>query len=212
MHVFSPAAADFHRPAALTDFLARLLHCAADGISLARDGFGRPVAARPPADTGWPPGARLCLAAGDDPDRPLLALARDVPVALSVHTVPRGPVGELLLPFTPLERACLRRAPADGRARRLARLWTRKEAALRLAGRCGLAAAAEVDALSGAGPEAGAATVRLPDAVAAAGGCGPVAYVRDLPAGPDRVACAASSAPLPGIRLWDAHAAEGPVL
>ncbi|MCK7623791.1 4'-phosphopantetheinyl transferase superfamily protein [Streptomyces sp. RS10V-4] len=207
MHVFSPAAADFHRPAALTDFLARLLRCAADGIALTRDDFGRPVAARPPAGTGWPPGARLCLAAGDDPDRPLLALARDLPVALSVHPVPRGPIGELLLPFTPSERASLRGAPAEGRARRLARLWTRKEAALRLAGRCGLAAAGEVDALGGA--RDGAAAVRLPASVAAAGGCGPVAYVRDLPAGPDRVACAATPAPPAGIRLWATDGAAG---
>ncbi|MFJ5679996.1 4'-phosphopantetheinyl transferase superfamily protein [Streptomyces sp. NPDC093097] len=180
-----------------------MLRCPADGISLARDDFGRPVSARPPASAGWPPDARLFLAVGDDADRPLLALARDLPVALSVHTVPRGPLGELLLPFTPLERASLRQVPAADRARQLTRLWARKEAVLRLAGRGGLAVADEIDALSGA-PD-GDGTVLLPPSLAAAGGaCGPVVYVRDLPAGPDRVACVATSAPARGVRLWDA--------
>ncbi|WP_189299438.1 4'-phosphopantetheinyl transferase superfamily protein [Streptomyces albospinus] len=195
-----------------------MLQCSADDISLTRDDFGRPVSAEPPGYTGWPPGARLCLALGDDAGRRLLALARDVPVALSVHTVPRGPVSELLLPFTALEREFVRRAPAERRARRLARLWTRKEAALRLTGRGGLATADEIDALGGAREADG--TVALPVSVTRSGGSaygggahggtahGGLAYVRELPAGPGRVACAATAAPVPGVRLWGPSALD----
>ncbi|MFE6686117.1 hypothetical protein ACFVFQ_06525 [Streptomyces sp. NPDC057743] len=185
-----------------------MLHCPADDISLTRDDFGRPVSARPPADADWPPDAELFLAVGDDPDHRLVALARDLPVALSVHPVPHGPLGELLLAFTSLERESLRRAPAADRARQLARLWARKEAALRLVGQGGLAAADEIDALSGAPADGG--TVRLPPALTDAGGApGPVAHVRDLPAGPDRVACAATPAPARGVRFWGANAPGG---
>ncbi|WP_043265117.1 4'-phosphopantetheinyl transferase superfamily protein [Streptomyces sp. CT34] len=197
-----------------------MLQCSADDISLTRDDFGRPVSATPPGYTGWPPGARLCLALGDDPGRRLLALARDLPVALSVHTVPRGPVSELLLPFTALEREFARRAPAERRARRLARLWTRKEAALRLTGRGGLATADEIDALGGAREADG--TVPLPASVARPAGPGygggasagtahgGLAYVRELPAGPGRVACAATAAPVPGVRLWGPAVLDSP--
>ncbi|MGW1377106.1 4'-phosphopantetheinyl transferase superfamily protein [Streptomyces sp. NPDC002446] len=159
------------------------------------DGFGRPAFAEPPAGTGWPPGARLCLGVTADPGQQLLALMRDLPVALSVHTVPRGPVGQLLLPFTPLERRHIQEAPADRRARRLAQLWTRKEAALRLTGPGGLATADEIDALS----EARDGKVVIPASRAHPGG---VAYVRDLPAGPRTVACAATTAPAAGVRIW----------
>ncbi|MFB7635693.1 hypothetical protein ACFC0M_32725 [Streptomyces sp. NPDC056149] len=208
LHIFSAETRDIRRPDGLLDFLATLLHCPADGISLTRDDFGRPVSARPPADTDWPPDAGLFLAVGDDPDHRLVVLARDLPVALSVHPVPRGPLGELLLPFTPLERESLRRAPAADRARQLTRLWVRKEAVLRLAGRGGLAAVDEIDALSGAGADDDA--VRLPPALTDAGGAlGPVVHVRDLPVGPGWVACAATPAPARGVRLWGANASGG---
>ncbi|MEU5210762.1 hypothetical protein [Streptomyces sp. NPDC020742] len=170
------------------------------------DGFGRPVFAEPPPSIGWPPGARLCLGIAADPARQLLALTRDLPVALSVHTVPHGPVGGLLLPFTPLERRHVQEAPADRRARRLAQLWTRKEASLRLTGPGGLALADEVDALS----EARDGKVVIPPSPVHPGG---VAFVRDLPGGPQTVACAATAAPAPGVHLWRADASgalDGP--
>ncbi|MFE0187211.1 4'-phosphopantetheinyl transferase superfamily protein [Streptomyces sp. NPDC058989] len=160
-----------------------------------RDGFGRPAFAEPPADTGWPSGARLCLGVTADPGRQLLALMRDLPVALSVHTVPPGPVRELLLPFTTSERRHIQEVPADRRAHRLAQLWTRKEAALRLTGPGGLATVDEIDALS----EARDGKVVIPASRAHPGG---VAYVHDLPAGPQTVACAATTAPAPGVRMW----------
>ncbi|MEU9122489.1 4'-phosphopantetheinyl transferase superfamily protein [Streptomyces sp. NPDC048506] len=178
----------------MADFLGRLLQCSPADIPVIRDGFGRPVSAEPPAVTGWPPGARLCLGIATDRDRQLLAVTRDLPVALSVHTVPHGPIGELLLPFTPLERRYVQESPAARRAHRLAQLWTRKEAALRLTGRGGLATADEIDALS----EARDGKVVVPASLAYPGG---VAYVRDLPAGPRAVACAATAVPAPGVRI-----------
>lgn len=156
-----------------------------------------------PAATGWPPGTRLCLGIAADPDRQLLAVTRDLPVALSVHTVPHGPVSELLLPFTLLERSYVQAAPAARRALRLAQLWTRKEAALRLTGGGGLATADEVDALS----EARNGKVVVPASPAHPGG---VAYVRDLPAGPRMVASAATTAPAPGVRIWPPNSLEAP--
>lgn len=195
LHIFSPTAGDIREGACLTAFLCELLHCSPRDIPLTRDGFGRPVFTEPPAATGRPAGTRLGLGIGADAGRQFLAVARGLPVALSVHTVPQGPVGELLLPFTPLERGYVQEAPADRRAHRLAQLWTRKEAALRLTGRGGLAAADEIDALS----EARDGKVVIPPSPTHPGG---IAYVRDLPAGPRTVACAATSAPVPGVRIW----------
>ncbi|MEU5237851.1 hypothetical protein ACFW9M_00020 [Streptomyces lydicus] len=167
------------------------------------DGFGRPVFAEPPPGIGWPPGARLCLGIAADPARQLLAVTRDLPVALSVHTVPHGPVGQLLLPFTELERRHVQDAPIGHRARRLAQLWTRKEASLRLTGPGGLAIADEIDALS----EARDGKVVIPASLAHPGG---IAYVRDLPAGPQTVACAATAAPAPEVRIWRPDCLDAP--
>lgn len=196
LHIFSNVPVDIRRPDCLTAFLGRLLHCSPSDMRVTRDGFGRPVCAEQPA-AGRRPGTRLCLDAGGDTGRRFLALIRDLPVALSVHTVPRGPVGELLLPFTPLERDYVQEAPAGRRGRRLAQLWTRKEAALRLTGRGELAAADAIDALSGVRE----GKVVIPGSAAGPGG---TAYVRELPAGPQTVACAATSAPAPGVRIWRA--------
>lgn len=203
LHIFSNVPVDIRQPDCLTEFLGRLLHCSPGDIRMTRDGFGRPVCAEPPAAAGRRPGTRLCLAAGADTDRRFLALIRDLPVALSVHTVPRGPVGELLLPFTPLERDYVQEAPAGRRGRRLAWLWTRKEAALRLTGRGELAAADAIDALSGARE----GRIVIPGSAAGPGG---TAYVRELPAGPQTVACAATPAPAPGVRIWRASPPYAP--
>jgi len=209
LHIFTNIPVDIRRTHGLTEFLGRLLRCSPGDIRVTRDGFGRPVSAEPPATVGRTAGARLCLAAGGDTGRQFLALIRDLPVALSVHTVPRGPVGELLLPFTPLERGYVQEAPVDLRARRLARLWTRKEAALRLTGRGELAAADAIDALSGARD----GRVEIPGSPAGPGSParpGGTAYVRELPAGPQTVACAATSSPVPGVRIWRAQAPDAP--
>ncbi|SEE76093.1 4'-phosphopantetheinyl transferase superfamily protein [Streptomyces sp. 2112.3] len=204
LHIFSNVPVDIRQPDCLTAFLGRLLHCSPGDIRVTRDGFGRPVCAESPAAVGRRPGTRLCLDAGADTGRRFLALITDLPVALSVHTVPRGPVGELLLPFTPLERSYVQEAPAGRRGRRLAELWTRKEAALRLTGRGALAAADAIDALSGARE----GKIVIPGSAAGPGG---TAYVRELPAGPQTVACAATPAPVPGVRIWRANAPYGPV-
>ncbi len=195
LHIFWSDGEDIRQPHCLTEFLGRLLQCSPRDIPVTHDGFGRPVSAAPPAAAGWPPGARLCLGIATDPGRQFLAVSRDLPVALSVHTVPRGPVGELLLPFTSLERRYVQEAPEDRRAHRLAQLWTRKEAALRLTGRGGLALADEIDALS----EARDGKVVIPASLAHPGG---IAYVRDLPTGPRTVASAATLAPASGLRVW----------
>lgn len=195
LHIFSNVPVDIRQHDCLKAFLGRLLHCSASDIRVTRDGFGRPVCAEPPAVAGRRPGTRLCLDAGADTGRRFLALIMDLPVALSVHTVPRGPVGELLLPFTPLERGYVQEAPVGRRGRRLAQLWTRKEAALRLTG-CGeLATADAIDALSGVRE----GKIVIPGSATGPGG---TAYVRELPAGPKTVACAATPAPAPGVRIW----------
>lgn len=202
LHIFSNVPGDIRQPDCLTAFLGRLLHCSPGDIPVTRDGFGRPVFAAPPAATGWPPGTRLCLDAAADTGRQFLVLTRDLPVALSVHTVPRGPVSELLLPFTPLERGYVQEAPPGRRAQRLAQLWTRKEAALRLTGRGELAAAAAIDALSGARE----GKIVIPGSPARPGR---TAYVRDLPVGPQTVACAATSALAPEVRFWRVNCPDG---
>ncbi len=210
LHIFANIPVDMSRAHGVTEFLGRLLRCSPGDIRVTRDGFGRPVCAEPPAAVGRATGGRLFLDAGGDPGRQFLALVRDLPVALSVHTVPRGPVGELLRPFTPLERGYVQEAPMGLRARRLARLWTRKEAALRLTGRGELAAADAIDALSGARD----GRIDIPGTPAGPGSPvrpGGTAYVRELPAGPQTVACAATPSPVPGVRLWRTEPAADPV-
>lgn len=160
--------------------LSRLLMRPPDDIRLTRDDLGRQK---------WEAGP-LGLAVCRDEGGLLVALARGLSVALSAVTVPASVDAEVLLPFSRTERAFAGEAAAGRRPLLLARMWARKEAALRLAGRGAFALAAEVDVLA-AGPEGRVA-------VPASGpwDAGGVAYVRDLPCGAGTAAAVAASAPV----------------
>ncbi|WP_030764450.1 hypothetical protein [Streptomyces sp. NRRL F-2664] len=160
--------------------LGRLLMRPPDDIRLARDDLGR---------QRWDAGP-LGIAVCRDEGGLLVALARGLSVALSAVGVPGSVEAEALLPFSRTERAFAGAAAAGRRPLVLARLWARKEAALRLAGRGALARAAEVDVLA-AGPDG---RVAVP-ASGPFGGSG-VAYVRDLPAGAGTAVAVAASAPV----------------
>ncbi|MGJ0151790.1 hypothetical protein ACR3S4_07700 [Streptomyces sp. CH8.1] len=160
--------------------LGRLLMRPPDDIRLTRDDLGR---------QRWDAGP-FGLAVCRDDGGLLVALARGLSVALSAVTVPGSVEAEALLPFSRTERAFAGEAPAGRRSLVLARMWARKEAALRLAGRGAFALAAEVDVLA-AGPDG---RVALP--ASGPWGASGVAYVRDLPAGAGTVAAVAASAPV----------------
>ncbi|MFD6226825.1 hypothetical protein ACFWFZ_08075 [Streptomyces sp. NPDC060232] len=160
--------------------LARLLMRPPHDIRLTRDDLGR---------QRWDAGP-LGLAVCRDEGGLLVALARGLSVALSAVTVPSSVEAEALLPFSRPERAFAGEAAAGRRPLVLARMWARKEAALRLAGRGAFALAAEVDVMA-AGPDG---RVALP--ASGRWNAGGVAYVRDLPAGVGTAAAVAASAPL----------------
>ncbi|KJK51629.1 hypothetical protein [Streptomyces sp. NRRL F-4428] len=162
--------------------LARLLMRPPHDIRLTRDDLGR---------QRWEAGP-LGLAVCRDEGGLLVALARGLSVALSAVTVPCAVDAEALLPFSRTERAFAGEAAAGRRPLVLARMWARKEAALRLAGRGAFALAAEVDVMA-VGPEG---RVALP--ASGPWSAGGVAYVRDLPAGAGTAAAVAASGPLRG--------------
>lgn len=160
-------------------------------VPLARDALGR-FRLR-----DGPFGLAVCGDAG----RLTLALVSGCSVALSLHEVPgSGQLGPAM-PFTERERRWARAAPEGRRAERLARLWTRKEAALRLMG-SPLSAAAESDALAPDG--LGDVLLRRPERVAwsAPLGSPQEAYVRSLAAEPGLAAAAATSAPVTRVCMW----------
>ncbi len=165
---------------AVRALLAGLSRRPPDDIRLARDDLGR---------LRWEAGS-LGVAICRDEGGMLVALARGMSVALSAVAVPGSVGAEALLPFSRSERAFAGEAPAGQQSFLLARMWARKEAALRLAGRGGFALAAEVDVL-GAGPDG-----RVVIPASGPFGGGGVAYVRDLSAGPGAVAAVAASAPV----------------
>ncbi|WP_369272584.1 4'-phosphopantetheinyl transferase superfamily protein [Streptomyces sp. R11] len=146
---------------------------------------------------GGPFGLAVCGDAG----RLTLALVRGCSVALSLHEVPRSAQFGPAMPFTEGERRWAHAAAEGRRAERLARLWTRKEAALRLLG-SPLSVAGELDALASDGP--GGALVRRPERAAwsAPVGSPEEAHVRNLEAEPGLAAAAATSAPVARVRTW----------
>ncbi|WP_405438993.1 hypothetical protein OG373_15935 [Streptomyces avidinii] len=160
--------------------LARLSMRPPDDIRLARDDLGR---------LRWEAGS-LGVAICRDEGGLLVALARGMSVALSAVAVPGSVEAEALLPFSRSERAFAGEATAGRRSSVLARMWARKEAALRLSGRGGFALAAEVDVL-GTGPDG-----RVVIPASGPFGGGGVAYVRDLSAGAGTAAAVAASAPV----------------
>ncbi|QRX94981.1 4'-phosphopantetheinyl transferase family protein [Streptomyces noursei] len=176
--------------------LARVLNQPESETVLSHDRFGRPQL------QGSPFGLCLCR----DDGRLIVALAHGMSVAVSAHTVPEALGDAALLAFDPAERRLLNSAPEQGVPRLAAQLWTRKEAALRLAGPGMLALAGETRTLPGAhGGE-----VVLPG-----GQHGPRSVqVRDLPTGDGGwVASAATSAPVRTVRAWRlTHPESEPVM
>ncbi|MDT9692109.1 4'-phosphopantetheinyl transferase superfamily protein [Streptomyces sp. P9(2023)] len=120
-------------------------------------------------------------------------------VALSAHPVPEGFKGTAFLPFTETERRVVGLSPEHQRPRCLARIWARKEAALRLAGPGALSLADQVNALPGGrGGE-----VLVPEPLPGGGHRLRGAYVVDLPdSGGEWVASAATSAPVRTVSMW----------
>ncbi|KOU14569.1 hypothetical protein [Streptomyces sp. WM6368] len=175
-----PGAPEGDDDRAVRDLLACLSRRPPDDIRLARDDLGR---------LRWEAGS-LGVAICRDEGGMLVALARGMSVALSAVAVPGSVEAEALLPFSRSERAFAGEATAGQRSFLLARMWARKEAALRLAGRGGFALAAEVDVL-GAGPDG-----RVVIPASGPFGGGGVAYVRDLSAGAGAAAAVAASAPV----------------
>lgn len=169
----------------LADLLGRREH----EVPLSRDGYGRLRV------DGLPIGLTIC----DDGGRLGVALASGTQVALSAHPVPRAFAAPAYLPFTEHERRTADLAPDHQRPRFLARLWARKEAALRLAGPGRLSLADQVDALPGGwGGE-----VLVPEPLPGGGQRLRGAYVVDLPETQGGwVAAAATSAPLRAVRVW----------
>ncbi len=173
-------------PGRLHALVAWLLDCSPCEVRSTRDDFGRSRLSAGPLD----------LTVCRDEGGLLIACARGASVALSVSTVPSSLDAWAWLPFGAAERARAEAAPAAHRAALLTQWWTRKEAALRLTGRGGLAFAAEVDVL-GAGPKG---AVAVPETgILGAGG---VAYVQDLPTDPDTAASVAASQPVSEVVVW----------
>ncbi|MFH8407835.1 hypothetical protein ACH4FX_24015 [Streptomyces sp. NPDC018019] len=174
------------RPGRLLALAAWLLDCSPCDLRSVRDGFGRTRLSA----------GQLNVTVCRDEGGLLIACARGASVALSASTVPPSLDAWAWLPFSAAERARAEAAPAAHRAALLTQWWTRKEAALRLTGRGGLAFAAEVDVL-GAGPDGG---IVVPETgILGAGG---VAYVQDLPTAPDTAASVAASQPVHEAVVW----------
>ncbi|MER7402466.1 hypothetical protein ABT373_08205 [Streptomyces sp. NPDC000070] len=172
--------------------LGRILGIRPDEVPLERDALGRLGLREGP----------FGLAVSGDTGRFTLALARGRRVALSVLEVPRTAGPEPWPAFGSRERRWAQAAPEGGRAERLARLWTRKEAALRLMG-SPLSAAAELDA-SGTGERGGPVVLRRPahGMWPAPPGAPDEAYVQDLCVGTGLAAAVATSGPAVRARMW----------
>ncbi|WP_424890433.1 4'-phosphopantetheinyl transferase superfamily protein [Streptomyces sp. XH2] len=178
-------------PGWLRALLGRLLGRPAEEVPLVRDQYGRPRL------EGLPIGLCVCR----DDGRLIVALAHRMTVAVSAHCVPEVFSGAAFLPFTPRERQVVDSVQEPQQPWLLARLWARKEAALRLWGPGRLSLADEVNALPGG--RGGA--VLVPGPVPGSGHALRRAYVVDLPtAVPDRVVSAATSGPLRTVRTWQA--------
>jgi hypothetical protein len=186
---------DKERP--LRRVLGRILGVGAEDVPLERDVLGRLGLARGP----------LGLAVCADEGRLTVALARCRSLALSLHRVPRAPDGMFRLPFSEAERRWADAAPAGGVMTRLACMWTRKEAALRLVG-SPLSAAAELDVVTGGRGSEVILSRPVRGAWPAPAGTPDVAYVRDLDAGSGLVAAVATSAPVARARTWRLDWAE----
>lgn len=194
LHVFSVrldrrAAGARGRWAALRAFLGQLMDLPEREVPLRRDAYGRPELE----------GSSVDIAVCPDERRQFVALAGGSAVAVSGHGVPSLLDEEAFLPFSRSERLFVDEAPEEERSRRLAQLWTRKEASLRLSGHGRLALAGEVDALI----QHREGRVLLPPASGGGESADPpVAYVYDVPAEPGLAASVATSSEMRRVFVW----------
>ncbi|WP_158844555.1 hypothetical protein [Streptomyces sp. NRRL WC-3742] len=177
---------------AVRRMIGRMLGIAQQDVPLGRDPLGRPRL------DGWPLGLAVCFDSG----RLTVALARDMTVALSLQEILHCWSSADLLALTSTESTWVTEAPGKLACERLTRLWTRKEAALRLGGGP-LAAASETEVLAD-GRDGKVALPVVPRAAShwAPTGSPAVAYVRDLTARPGIAAAAATSERIDGVRSW----------
>ncbi|MDJ1136541.1 4'-phosphopantetheinyl transferase superfamily protein [Streptomyces iconiensis] len=119
-------------------------------------------------------------------DTLITVLARSTNIAVGAHPVPSRVTDDILLPFSQEERDFIDTVSLRCRARWVARLWARKEAALRLDGPGSLGLAAETNTLLGGALDG---TVTLPPAPSGLNGVS-TAYVHDIASHPEPIAAA----------------------
>lgn len=167
--------------AAVRWLLGQLMGCARDEVRLRFDSYGRPVLAD----------GSLHLGVSRDADYLLVAIAR-ARLAASVHWVPPAYDDAALAPLTAVEQRLLSCLPAEARTSFITRLWTRKDAALRLCRRR-LSGADQVEVLV----EGGSGTVLVPD-----GSGNATVVVTDLPGVDNTVAAVATWHRPRAVRFW----------
>lgn len=154
-------------------------------VELHNDPYGRPVL----------PGADLELAVARHGERLLLTVARGVRLAVSLQPVPDR-IGEIhLYPLTWRERRHLAQLAECHRATALARTWTRKDAALRLAAPGTPAEANRVQTLV----EGSSGPVVVPEPT---GSDSVVVTVYDLPGVDGLAAAVATAGPVEQVCAW----------
>lgn len=168
----------------------------ADEARLREDPYGRVVGTGPDVD----------VAVWGRESRQYVAVVRGTSVALSGSLIPQQLDASSLLPFTAPERSFIAEAPAPLRSSRLTRLWTRKEASLRLTGG-GLSRAGLVDVLY----EGGGGRVDVPGCGISAWQESGVAYVHDVPAEAGLMVSVATGRPVREVFVWQLDHTEVPV-
>ena len=169
--------------AAVRWLIAQLTGCDNDEVQLCFDSYGRPVLAD----------GTFYLGVSRDADDLLVAIAR-ARVAASMHWVPPAYDDAALSLLTPLERRLVARVTPEARAHVITRLWTRKDAALRLCRRR-LLGAGQVEVLV----EGGSGTVLVPGS---SGQGHATVVVTDLPVIDNAVAAVATWHRPRVTRLW----------
>lgn len=168
----------------------------ADGASLSSDPYGRVTG------TGKDVSVAVCI----EEERQFVAVTQGTPVAVSGRQVPGWVDAPSLRLFSSLERSFIEAAPDELRISRLARLWTRKEASLRLCGG-GFSRADEVDVLC----EDRDGRVVIPEDGPWSWYGASVAYVHDVPAEAGTVLSVATSSPVRQVHVWQLDELPVPV-
>ncbi|CAM5492862.1 hypothetical protein GCM10010329_69360 [Streptomyces spiroverticillatus] len=152
-------------------------------------------------------GADMDVAVCVEQQRQFVALMQGSSVAISGRVIPDWVDASSLLPFSASERSFIEAAPQEVRMSRLAQLWTRKEASLRLSGG-GFSRANEVDVLC----EGRDGKVVVPEAGPGSWYGSRVAYVHDVPTEAGFVVSVATSSPVRDVYVWQLDALPVPVM